>query len=814
MFAKARQNYELFSLDKAHPKLAGKEYFYIIEHGKIEMKIDNNDYIITKKNTISSKALIKHCKKTCSLTVKSKKVYLYQLPLEEYTKIFLEYIEKKEDEKIQIIKQISFLSFLDKDAMLYLSKNSKVEKYPQQKEIIKEGDTTDCLFCVLKGEVECHNKSNNVRTFTIGKYFGDVALFTQAHSANSYYTKEGTELLLIEYKTIQQVFNGDANPKKLIKLVFNQSLNNSKILKKYANNGYYLTYLFKLFNIKYYHNESIASIKNKKLFIPIAGTVYKKGKKDVLITKGEMCGEDLLEEIDSVNVEGTTIYGEEAITFEVDWTELLKGLNTTDSGTKSVESTSSSMFIVPQISKTMYETMCMLKRIPYINGVNQMILYQLAENIKTITFRECELIIRDGPISDKLYFILQGKVSLIIGDIEVKTLEQPSSFGDISQQPDAYGQKASFYAKTNLICFCLDKDTYEEILDCEIVKKSNNNLKMKNSQLTLDQLYYLKLLGKGSYGNVYLVHDKKRLYALKEADIKELSKNSDNIKYYKAEKDIMIMLNHPFIVQFVSSFKTKDFLFFLLEFIDGISLRDYITNEKTQKMCLRNNTFITFTAAILCSIVNYLQRKKIIHRDFKPENLMINSDGYIKTVDFGVAKDLSTKDSTNTYIGTIHYMAPEMLMGNHYSFGIDVWAIGIILYEIFYGKLPFGVGMKEPNEVLSDIKEGNLILPSDPKNTGINELLKKLLDKKPSFRLNYFMRWKNSELFNDFNFTALMNYEMKSPIEICAESFKEKLNDISCPFNHYIKNNIFLSSKNLDDILSNQVNVNDCLNDF
>ena len=110
MFAKARQNYELFSLDKAHPKLAGKEYFYIIEHGKIEMKIDNNDYIITKKNTISSKALIKHCKKTCSLTVKSKKVYLYQLPLEEYTKIFLEYIEKKEDEKIQIIKQISFLS--------------------------------------------------------------------------------------------------------------------------------------------------------------------------------------------------------------------------------------------------------------------------------------------------------------------------------------------------------------------------------------------------------------------------------------------------------------------------------------------------------------------------------------------------------------------------------------------------------------------------------------------------------------------------------------------------------------------------------
>ena len=779
------------------------------------MTIDNNDYRISKNSTISSKALIKHCKKTCSLKVKSKKVYLYLLPLEEYTKLFLEYIEKKEEEKIQMIKQISYLSFLDKDSMLYLSQNSKIEKYPQQKDIIKEGDVTDCIFCVLKGEVVCHNKGNIVRTLSTGKYFGDVAFFTQIKSVHGYYTKEGTELILIDYKSIQKAFNGDANPKKLIKLVFNQSLKNSKILKKYANNGYY-SFLFKLFTIKYYQNESVASIKNKKLFIPIAGTIYKKvkGNNDILLTKGELCGEELLEEIDTANVESTTIYGEEAITFEVDWTELLKGLTTTDSTSKSVESTTSSMFLVPTISKTMYETMCMLRRIPYINGVSQMILYQLAENIKTITFREGELIIRNGPISNKLYFIIQGRVSLIIGDIEVKTLEQPSFFGDISQQPDAYGQKASFYAKTNLTCFCLDKDTYEEILDCEIVKKTNNNLKMKNSQLTLEQLYYIKLLGKGSYGNVYLVHDKSRLYALKEADIKALSKNSDNIKYYKAEKDIMKMLNHPFIVKFVSTFKTKDFLFFLLEYIDGISLRDYLVAEKTQKYCLRNNTVITFTAAILCSIVNYLQRKKIIHRDFKPENLMINSDGYIKAVDFGVAKDLSTKDSTNTYIGTIHYMAPEMLMGNHYSFGIDVWAIGIILYDIFYGKLPFGVGMKEPNEVLSDIKEGNLILPSDPKNQGINDLLKKLLDKKPSLRLNYFMKWKNSELFNDFDFTSLMSYEMKSPITVDTENYKDKLNDVSCPFNHYIKNNVFLSSKNLDEILNNQVNVDDCLNDF
>ena len=69
-------------------------------------------------------------------------------------------------------------------------------------------------------------------------------------------------------------------------------------------------------------------------------------------------------------------------------------------------------------------------------------------------------------------------------------------------------------------------------------------------------------------------------------------------------------------------------------------------------------------------------------------------------------------------------------------------------------------------------------------------------------------------MFNDFDFTSLMSYEMKSPITVDTENYKDKLNDVSCPFNHYIKNNVFLSSKNLDEILNNQVNVDDCLNDF
>ena len=192
---------------------------------------------------------------------------------------------------------------------------------------------------------------------------------------------------------------------------------------------------------------------------------------------------------------------------------------------------------------------------------------------------------------------------------------------------------------------------------------------------------------------------------------------------------------------------------------------------------------------------------------------MINSKGYIKIVDFGVAKDLTNKDSTNTFLGTLNYMAPEMLMGKNYSFGIDVWSVGVILYELFYGKLPYGFGMTDPNDVLNDIKESNLVLPSDVKNQSINELIKKLLDKKPSSRMNHFFKWKNLDLFNGFNFSSLLNYEMKSPIEI--DGILSRMNSIKpiCPFHQFIKNNIFLSSKNLDDILLNS-KANECFVDF
>ena len=788
------------------------------------MNIDNNSYTLKSNNTISTKALKKHTQNSCYLKIKSKKAYLYELPLDQYTQIFLEFIENKQEEKRQVLKAIPYFSFFDDESLKVLADDCVKEKYLEKQYIINQGDSPTSMYYIIKGKVVCEQNGKTVRILNEKIFFGELFYFGQDKSRYGYYAKESSEIYKINFQILNKILKEDNGSKKLIKSVFEQVIKNSTLLGKYYSHTYYMNYLYKSFQPKYYINQTIATLKNRKLFIIVAGFASKQtnsgsgSKKNLLneqlYPRCTLCGEELLEEpYSSSNPENhfITIKGEECLVLEVDWIEILKSLYISESINRTLSTASSTSLSLSQIKqKSMYEMIQYLKEIPYLCCMSQIKLFELADNFKTVSYKENEIIIRDGPVSDKLFIIIQGKVSLIINKVEVQVLESPSSFGDISATSEPYEQTASYFAKTSVTCLCLDKEVFIDIIDNETMTKSRKMCTFHDVTITLDQLDFVKELGKGAYGKVYLVKGQKNLYALKEANIEELSKHKESMEYYKNEKKIMSLLNHPFIVGFINTFKTKQFLFFLLEYIDGISVREYI---KTAQYKGRNIDLIKFTAAILCNVVNFFQRKKIIHRDLKPENLMINSKGYIKIVDFGVAKDLTNKDSTNTFLGTLNYMAPEMLMGKNYSFGIDVWSVGVILYELFYGKLPYGFGMTDPNDVLNDIKESNLVLPSDVKNQSINELIKKLLDKKPSSRMNHFIKWKNLDLFNGFNFSSLLNYEMKSPIEI--DGILSRMNSIKpiCPFHQFIKNNIFLSSKNLDDILLNS-KANECFVDF
>ena len=111
-----------------------------------------------------------------------------------------------------------------------------------------------------------------------------------------------------------------------------------------------------------------------------------------------------------------------------------------------------------------------------------------------------------------------------------------------------------------------------------------------------------------------------------------------------------------------------------------------------------------FYAASMMLAVDYLHQRKFIFRDIKPENIMVLTNGYIKLIDFGTAKAIT--DRTMTTIGTPHYMAPEVILNDGYSFEVDFWSIGICMYEFMCGPVPFGEDAEDPMDVyLSIINE-------------------------------------------------------------------------------------------------------------
>ena len=186
---------------------------------------------------------------------------------------------------------------------------------------------------------------------------------------------------------------------------------------------------------------------------------------------------------------------------------------------------------------------------------------------------------------------------------------------------------------------------------------------------------------------------------------------------------------------------------------------------------------------------------RIIHRDIKPSNCIIDRNGYVKVIDFGVAKDMTGKDSTTTVLGTTHYISPEMILGNGYSFPTDYWSIGVMLYRFYFGYFPFGHGETEPPKIYEDITCAKLVLPSDKKNSEVNTFFTSILNKKPNKRLSSLRAVKNLELFKKIDFDELKLRKIPSPISIDIKKVEIDYNNVSLSLKTYVENELLIQGE-------------------
>ena len=467
----------------------------------------------------------------------------------------------------------------------------------------------------------------------------------------------------------------------------------------------------------------------------------------------------------------------DAITFEADFFDIAKIMKIDLSKDKEKP-----LNILRAINK--------LKKIYLFRNLSDKTLESIAAGMKKQKFKPNEYIIEENTEGDLFYLIIKGRVRITVKGNFIRDLDSGDCLGENALLSENIKRTASAVALDKVLCYVLSKSEFQVILNDNNTREYlMKKLALQDTEISLSSLNYIKFLGKGKFGTVSLVHNNKNIYAIKAISRKSVEREKILAKYFVNERRLMLSLDHPFIVKMVKSMKNQHFCFLLIEYINGTNLDHYLTNRDS-----RQNIYETqFYVGSMLLMLDYLQKKFIAHRDIKPSNIMIDYNGYLKMIDFGTAKILT--DYTSTIIGTPHYIAPEILQGRGYSLSCDFWSLGICMYEIFYGKYPFGNYANEVIEIYKEILKDPFSFPNEgSKVENVNNFIKCLLNKKVNERICNVSSLKKKDFFQNFEFDKLNDFKLKAPYRPNKQNFEKYLKDKN-PYENFVREDNSPSSK-------------------
>ena len=302
----------------------------------------------------------------------------------------------------------------------------------------------------------------------------------------------------------------------------------------------------------------------------------------------------------------------------------------------------------------------------------------------------------------------------------------------------------------------VDKSTFKRTDSTKFDTPVSDNSKT----IDLSSFIIHSIIGRGSFGDVYLVEkkDTNMLYAMKVLNKQNVFK--DNLKRYAlTERNVLSAIDHPFIVKLRYAFQNSENLFLIMDYYPGGDLGTYLMEEGT----FSEKKAKTYIAEITLALEE-LHNNDIIFRDLKPENVMVDAEGHIALIDFGLSKEKvsANNNGARSFCGSVAYLAPEMIRKTGHGKMMDWYLLGVTLYEMLFGVPPFYAETKE--ELFYNIEHGKLDLPSDcPK--ALKDILHGLLERDADKRLGSkhgAREIKNHPWFFDVDWKMVMNRKLKT----------------------------------------------------
>jgi CRP-like cAMP-binding protein len=661
--------------------------------------------------------------------------------------------------------------------------------------IIRQGETGDLFYCLESGKCKATVETiGDVMEYGRGGSFGELALIYNSPRAASVIASEDCRLFALELSVFRSVL---ANTNS------NNSVNLCEFLKK-------CPFLDTL------SNEQIA-----KLSGALDSSTYEDGE---FIVRQGGAGTDFFiieegtvkctqtkasgREVELINLKAGDYFGEMALLLNE-----LRAANCIAVGPVKCLSLDREKFdmLLGSAQDILSRRMRIrvLQCVPLLSKLPEAKLVKLCGVMRAQTFQDGTYIIKQGDEGSRFYIINEGEVKCTRNkgtngeEDELIRLNTQEFFGERALITNET-RKANVIAVGSVECLVLERDVFQSLLN-EIQEDIENTMSRrereegeakereealakaaeedsaKRGPLTtfkIEELRIMRTIGTGSFGRVKMVQSivTGQVFALKYMNKAEVIANhqAQNIL---AEKRLLYECSESnFVLKLMQTFQSPTQVMMLMEFVQGGELWSLIYERGA---AIPRNPFggfelssVRFYAASCVLAFKHIHNRNIAYRDMKPENILIDSKGYLKIIDFGFAKKFpfmkngSSQNKTYTLCGTPEYLAPEIIMSKGYDKACDYWALGCMIYELYLARTPYAADFA--NKIFQNIIGSPKTLSFEKKQDSAHaSLCKKLLTSNPAFRLGNLIGGcddiMKDSFFENFDWKALDDRKIPAP---------------------------------------------------
>lgn len=748
--------------------------FFVISDGKAEVIKDGKRIkILSQGDSFGEIALIHNVKRTC--TIKSLTILeLWGISRKVFKQLIKEISNASYQENKELLSSITTFQMLDEQQKDMLLNSLVLMKFAPKQKIFSINDEGMALYIIKEGTVSCIVKGQEVQRMIKGQYFGEIALLNNAPRNATVVAYNSVTCLLASKESLKETF-GDSLHKVLynngicLEIMKNEHLN---ILNKSQIQD--LAKIFEIFSVSNAKISAKGTENWKSIYILLKGRFFIGEKElrnfsfigvqeainksmEVLLSLSENSlqqSEEVLKSISKYQetYEKTSVSGPESGLWAEDFTcfgDCEYGILSADRFFELIGGSYLRILEQSQVAKV-------LRGLNISVYLEEAIINQAVTMLEIKEYQSGTVIIENQQPCDSIYIIKSG----IVSSQTINSTHDIKEFSVFGEQESICGLliNTSYISKTNTTCWVLNIKKLFTLLNKPVIKFIQKRIQAKFLSFNLNELQVFSLIKKSESGNTFIGKIIDSLWVSVRTKSKYQIKGVVK-KFLKEEIDIHSKIEHMFLANFLTVKKDQDRIYVISEFIEGRPLQDIIPTIPRDS----ENAF-RFYSACLIEILEYFCHKNIILRNLTTQSLILDSDGYLILSNLSYAT--ICKDRTYTVIGSPYYMPPEMITQKGYNIMANYWALGILLFEILCGEVPFGAREDDPLMVYEKILEKRIVYNKYADNVPEGKkIIEQMLCKNPSVRMpGGISKFKEHRYFVDFSWEELRMKKIRSPV--------------------------------------------------